>query len=316
MIESRFFTTDEANRLCSNGIRLFLSNESVTKYNNLILNNNEDKMISLSEDVYSGCHNTEHEAFVKIKLHKMSTINTGGLPYEIVLVIDKYYILTTNIDVSDGLANGAVGKLCYVDRNELGEITKITKIWLKFPKNVGKKLQKKYAGYLEEKNIDRDAVPIMRRTSTISLNSNKTILARRNHFPLVSSCAITIHKSQGGTFNEIVYEYQKNHCLQLVYVALSRVTCVEGLYITTKDDSHTFFHGRRESTSVTDLENEFKRLSLNKLQTISSILSDLISSTKGLSFFTINCQSIHPHKDDFNKSVLQEQISLFYPKRI
>ena len=57
--------------------------------------------------------NAEQGASVKQNLHKMSTIDTGGLPYQIIFVLDDYYMLNTNVDVSDGLANGAVGKLLY-----------------------------------------------------------------------------------------------------------------------------------------------------------------------------------------------------------
>lgn len=55
-------------------------------------------------------------------------------------------------------------------------------------------------------NILRNAVPIARRSCSVPLNNNKTINAKRNHFPVVSACAITIHKSQGATFDEVVYE--------------------------------------------------------------------------------------------------------------
>ena len=43
----------------------------------------------------------------------MSVIDTGGLPYEITLVLNKRYLITTNIDVADGLANSAIGTLVY-----------------------------------------------------------------------------------------------------------------------------------------------------------------------------------------------------------
>lgn len=85
---------------------------------------------------------------------------------------------------------------------------------------------------------------------------------------IIFRCATTIHKSQGASFDEVVYEYEKTHSQQLVYVALSRATRVEGLYIVTDNPDPKFFHGRRESTSVTDLQNEFKRLSLKRLQTV------------------------------------------------
>ncbi|GFQ75192.1 ATP-dependent DNA helicase [Trichonephila clavata] len=56
---------------------------------------------------------------------------------------------------------------------------------------------------------------------------------------------MTIHKSQGGTFNEVVYEYQRTHSILLLYVALSRVTSIEGMYIVPKDNDNRFHHGRK-----------------------------------------------------------------------
>ncbi|GFQ93259.1 ATP-dependent DNA helicase [Trichonephila clavata] len=69
--------------------------------------------------------------------------------------------------------------------------------------------------------------------------------ANRNHFPLVSGCAMTIHKSQSGTFNDVVYEYQRTHSQPLLYVALSRVTSIEGLYMVSKDNDKKCYHGRK-----------------------------------------------------------------------
>ena len=95
--------------------------------------------------IYTGCHNAEQEAFIKQKFHKMSTIDTGGLPYEITFVLGKYYMLTTNVDVSDGLANGAVGKLCHIDYDDDGEVSRV---WIIFsnPEKIGKKFEAKFRG--------------------------------------------------------------------------------------------------------------------------------------------------------------------------
>lgn len=92
-------------------IRLFNTNQSVTTYNNIILNEAEEKTVYIANDVYIGCTSAEQEAFVRQKLHKMSIIDSGGLPFETVFVIGKLYMITTNIDVADSLANGAVGKI-------------------------------------------------------------------------------------------------------------------------------------------------------------------------------------------------------------
>ncbi|GFT35634.1 ATP-dependent DNA helicase [Trichonephila clavipes] len=104
-------------------------------------------------------------------------------------------ITTTNIDVSDGLANGAVGKLVHIERDDSGQVNFV---WLEFsdsPKT-GQKIRKKVAGHVAANNISRTAVPIGRRSSTIPLNNNKTINVKRSHLPLVCACATTIHKSR------------------------------------------------------------------------------------------------------------------------
>ena len=125
LIESRFVSKEEADIACPHGIRLFLSNVAVQNYNNSILNMAENKVTSVAKDIYTGCHNAEKEAFVKQKFHKMSTIDTGGLPYEITFVLGKHYMLTTNVDVSDGLANGTVGKSSHIDYDDDGEVSRV-----------------------------------------------------------------------------------------------------------------------------------------------------------------------------------------------
>ncbi|GFR32465.1 ATP-dependent DNA helicase [Trichonephila clavata] len=104
----------------------------------------------------------------------------------------------------------------------------------------GEKLRRKASGYVATHNIDKHAFPIGRRISSIAMNNNKTINTKRNYFPLVSGCAMTIHNSQGGTFNKVAYEYQRTHSVPLLYVALSRVTSIEGLYIVPIDNDKRF----------------------------------------------------------------------------
>ena len=49
--------------------------------------------------------------FVSQKLHTMRCDDTGGLPYEHILVLVKPYIITNNIDFAEGLSNGTVEKI-------------------------------------------------------------------------------------------------------------------------------------------------------------------------------------------------------------
>ncbi|XP_043504558.1 ATP-dependent DNA helicase pfh1-like [Polistes fuscatus] len=278
LLESRFVTTQDAE----------------TKY----------KIASIAKDVFTGCTSAERIASFR-QCDRMSLFDTGLLPYEIIFVKDVFYIITTNIDVSDGLANGAVGKLVHIEYNEDGEVNVV---WLEFPHSlqIGQKIKKKVAGHVADTQIKKTAVLIGRRSATISLNNNKTINVKRSYLPLICACATTTHKSQGSTYPEVVYEYDKKHQLTLVYVALSRVTTIEGLYITAKDNDNTFYHGRRPLTAMISFQDEYKRLSNNRLVTISKEIQHFMNQRKGLKLYTLNCQSLRAHLKDMIDSILQE----------
>ncbi|GFU94834.1 ATP-dependent DNA helicase [Trichonephila clavipes] len=149
------------------------------------------------------------------------------------------------------------------------------------------------------------AVPIVLISFNIPLNNNTTIFVKRMYVLLVCACTTTIHKSQGNTYSENVYEYDQRHSRLLLYVALSRVTSTEGLYINTKNNDKSFYHCRRRLSSTIDLQEEFKRLSSNQLQTINEELINFITSRQGLSIFTFNCQSLTAHAVDLKDSVIR-----------
>lgn len=123
------------------------------------------------------------------------------------------------------------------------------RFWLKLViphcPNMGNKIRSKVTGYMTANNISRTAVPISRRSSTKNLNQSETICVKCSYMPVVCACATTIYKSQESTYAEVVYEYDKRHAQSLLYVALSRVTDLQGLFIFNKNDEDlTFCHGR------------------------------------------------------------------------
>lgn len=69
---------------------------------------------------------------------------------------------------------------------------------------------------------------------------------------------MTIHKSQGGTFDPVVYDYAKTHRQKLVYAALSRDTTLQGLYLTNVKQDHRFYHNLSNSDKA--LVSEFEPL--------------------------------------------------------
>lgn len=56
----------------------------------------------------------------------------------------------------------------------------------------------------------------------------------RKQFPLIVAEAITIHKSQGSTFEYVTVQIPQKNLRSLIYVALSRATKLENLYLIGK----------------------------------------------------------------------------------
>ncbi|KAH6930287.1 hypothetical protein HPB50_012447 [Hyalomma asiaticum] len=83
-------------------------------------------------------------------------------------------------------------------------------------------------------------------------------LAEEELAMVIKARAITVHKSQGGTYSSIVYEYGKTHPLKLVYVALSRCTNLGNLYRTNTAGDHHFYH--KETNVDRNMVDEFERL--------------------------------------------------------
>ena len=121
---------------------------------------------------------------------------------------------------------------------------------------------------------------------------------------------MTIHKSQGGTYDEVVYQYSKSHSISLLYVALTRVTSVEGLFICNSQDDLRFYHGRRVDPSVLSLQHEFRRLSLNQLTTLQGLITDFMNSRNKLTIYTLNCQSLRKHATELQDSICRNSNSL------
>ncbi|KAH6927844.1 hypothetical protein HPB50_009324 [Hyalomma asiaticum] len=147
-------------------------------------------------------------------------------------------MITTNIDVIDGLVNEAVGipKVCEKSVND-GDFPK--HLWLQSDDaaTTGKLARFRCKRMVNDARrsghvIDASWVPIEPRATTLTLDRKTGVACKRRQFPLVQASAITVHKSQGGTYPSIVHEYNKTHPRKLVYVALSRCTNVKNLYLT------------------------------------------------------------------------------------
>ena len=81
-------------------------------------------------------------------------------------------------------------------------------------------------------------------------------------------------------------------------MALSRVTTLNGLYLTNINKDFKFYHHKENINE--DLQTEFKRLNNHVLQTIYNSCSIFLNndSYNQLTFVLLNIQSLYAHKND------------------
>lgn len=307
LIESRFRTPEWCKEHKPDAVRLFHTNANVENYNAEVLKDMPGETF-IAQDSYTGYLNAEQLASARRKVHQMKYTDTGCLSFMLCLVVDMPYMITTNIETEDGLVNGAIGKLKLIEHCEDDSEERISRLWMKFENDaIGAVLRSKSRSRPD--NVDRDWVPVMKRTVSFKVGS---ITCKRVQFPLVSACALTVHKSQGGTFSEIVFDYSKRQDQQLVYVGLSRVTSLEGLFLTDSTGENKFYHARQCNTPrMVDLRTEQKRLRNHQLVTHSDQLEDFLESTDHTSsLISFNVQSLNAHHEDVSTDFLLTKADL------
>lgn len=130
---------------------------------------------------------------------KKSKTETQGLPTGIGLKINIRYIITKNINVSDGLANGVTGILkdiTFVTKNDK-QVPKT--LWFDFElKKIGIAMKSNFSEKMKKDNIESHLVPI-EKVSIQAFGKNEFYTITRKQFPVSPAEAMTVHKSQGCT---------------------------------------------------------------------------------------------------------------------
>jgi len=217
----------EEENVPEDAIRLYHFNSSVDKYN-------EKRIKEMPGTLYK---HKSYDSIVgkiseKCKKQKLRALQnstkkqeTNGLPTILHLKIGIKYMVTVNIDIEDGLVNGVTGLLKHI----LFDDSKEPKVlYLEFESaRIGQKAIRENKNDLNHNAFDKICdkwVPLREITLEIS-NANKSAYFQtyRRQFPISPAEAITIHKSQGSTFETICVDTREKLSRQLLYVALSRV---------------------------------------------------------------------------------------------
>ena len=173
---------------------------------------------------------------------------TGNLPQKVILKVGAPILITTNDPKykEDGIVNGAKG---YIDSFQFyeQEQTKVKVIWVVFKdETVGRRLR------MEKKELkgshhtnSQSATPIEITKASFQLK-NGNLKYRRSQFPMILGYAITAHKSQGDSLEEIVIDFSHKKKEKKgpfiiegsFYVAITRASGKEHVYLRDFDRSY------------------------------------------------------------------------------
>ena len=171
---------------------------------------------------------------------------TGKLKKVVTVKINARVMITSNIDITDGLTNGAMGKATNVVIDKT--TAKISIILVAFDsEHVGQEAMHTSAYH----SINQNAVPIHQTQATILVDKKASFQATRSQFPLTRAWAVTIHKCQGLKLPETVIDM--THAKGKfkpgeAYVAFSRIRTLEKLQIInyTQSQIHVSEHVGKE----------------------------------------------------------------------
>ncbi|XP_054166272.1 uncharacterized protein LOC128963769 [Oppia nitens] len=284
LLKSRFNVDDS----CKNkSVCLYYTNNEVALHNTKAIEDKVGELLSNKAiDDIRGYRDINERQKIIDKIEKLTYQDTNGLMNNISFKIGLKYMITCNVDVSDGLFNGAFGTLMRIDKDKY--TSNINTIWLQFPKNSGLEIRRKYMEYIKQNFIPNNWTPIEPIKKDFQMGGFLNVHVTRLQFPLVCCESMTIHKSQGSTFEQVIVNLTKHLPRELIYTACSRVTSINGLYL---DGDFKLIENLKPRQSDMEIFNEIQRLqSEARLQMIIKPLECSIRKDYAITY--LNVQSI------------------------
>ena len=215
-----------------------------------------------------------------------TTSGSDDLAKQLQLAISARVMLLRNIDVTDGLVNGAFGTVVGFDEhpvtatNQRGSHRRVTAVYVQFESDLVGRKQPSHS----RNDISLTAVCIKRYDENMASCRGKT----RPQFPLKLAWACTVHKTQGMTTDRCVFDMTGVFAVGQAYVALSRVTDISGLYIRNYNPAlifrnevmHEYLHNMHQLDLQQDIQptGAYMDICYQNIQGMLSKLKDIAAN--------------------------------------
>ncbi|XP_052691604.1 uncharacterized protein LOC128169518 [Crassostrea angulata] len=206
-------------------LHVYSTNKEANEYNLKMLHSNCEQLIEVQADDHQK-DKTTGKLILRDK--PLTSTRADGLSAFLLLAVNARVMLTRNVSVEDGLVNGAMGYISNFVFKSKQPVNTVDVVEVIFDSASVGKIQGKMTP-------NGNVVPIKRVEEEINEKNVKNVV--RHQFPLKLSWACTAHKVQGMTTKSVVVNLDHTFSPGQAYVAISRVTSKDGLFIETDDES-------------------------------------------------------------------------------
>ena len=302
VLENRLINNEQMEQVMD-VTHLYATNQHVNNYNTAVYNRSLNEKFEVKAiDVVHGDMSEDVKDKLKAKI-SIKPSETANLHKNIHLCIGLCYAITSNIDVEDGITNGAecVLKKIEYDTNSTESI-KPKLLWVHFNNvEAGKNMRAKYR-HLFQSTTNKEWTPIFA-IKRHFLSGPTHVTVTRWQFPLVLCAAKTIHKSQGSSVDKIVIDMTSRRKVHhLHYVAISRVRSLQGLHIINLSKNQISIDSR--------VSEEMNRLRNDAAMTLSYVCPRDLSCDH-IKVAYLNTRSLHAHINDVRSDHNLKDMDIF-----